>query len=78
MTVRQKDDGTIVLTDGCPAEDAEPLLELLQSTPDAPVDWKQCDHLHTAVLQVIMAARPVLVGPCGDPWIRQWAPFRRE
>jgi hypothetical protein len=72
MTVRRQGDGTIVLTHGCPAEDAEPLLELLQATPDAPVDWKQCDHLHTAVLQVIMAARPVLVGPCGDPWARQW------
>ena len=41
-----------------PIEDAEPLLELLLATPAAPLDWTQCDHLHTAVLQVILAARP--------------------
>jgi len=23
-------------------------------------------------LQVILAGRPALVGPCGDPWVEQW------
>jgi hypothetical protein len=24
------------------------------------------------VVQVILAARPALIGPCGDAWIEQW------
>ena len=72
MSVRREHDGTIVLDGRCPVEDAEPLLQLLQAAPGATVDWKRCDYLHTSVLQVIMAARPVLLGPCGDPWIDHW------
>jgi hypothetical protein len=64
--------GTIVLAGDCPVEDAEPLLQLLQEFPSSPLDWTQCKGLHTAVLQVILAARPALNGPCGNPWIAQW------
>ena len=72
MSVRRHDDGTIILEGTCPVEDAEPLLRLLEATPAAPVDWTLCTSLHTAVLQIILAARPALAGPCGDPWVRQW------
>jgi hypothetical protein len=72
MSVRRHDDGTIVLDGSCPVEDAEPLLRLLQAAPEAPVDWTRCGQLHTAILQVIMVARPVLVGRCGDLWVQQW------
>lgn len=72
MTVRQEADGTIVLEGRCPVEDAEPLWQLLRATPDARCDWTRCSHLHTAVLQIIMAARPGLAGPCGDAWIEEW------
>ena len=72
MTVSRRSDGTIVLDGSCPIEDAEPLLELLLATPAAPFDWTQCDYLHTAVLQVILAARPSFSGQCGDAWVRQW------
>ena len=73
MSVQRDDGGTTILLVGkCPVEDAEPLLQLLQATPAAPVDWTQCGQLHTAVLQVILAGRPALVGPCGDPWVEQW------
>jgi len=72
VTVSRRSDGTIVLDGRCPVEDAEALLELLQATSAAPLDWTKCTHLHTAVLQVILAARPVLSGQCGDTWVRQW------
>jgi hypothetical protein len=72
MSVSRRSDGTIVLDGRCPVEDAEPLLELLQATPAAPFDWSQCTYLHTAVLQVILAARPAPSAPCGDAWVRQW------
>jgi hypothetical protein len=72
MSVRRHGEGTIVLDGRCPVEDAESLLQLLHVAPEASVDWRRCGYLHTAVLQVIMAARPVLVGPCGNPWVEQW------
>ena len=73
MSVRREDDGTTIVLDGhCPVEEAEPLLQFLQATPAACLDWRQCTHLHTAVLQVILAARPPLIGPCGDAWVQRW------
>lgn len=60
-----------------PAEDAELLLQLLQSTPRALVDWTRCGRIHTAVLQIVLAAQPALAGPCGDPWVREWLPADR-
>jgi hypothetical protein len=72
VSVRRHDDGTILLEGICPVEDAESLLQLLQATPTAPLDWSRSNHLHTAVLQVILATRPTLVGRCGDPWVTEW------
>jgi hypothetical protein len=72
VTVRRSEDGSLLLEGRCPVEDAEPLLQLLQEMPQARCDWRPCTYLHTAVLQVVLAFRPVLAGPCGDPWVRQW------
>ena len=72
MSVGRRDNGVIVLEGRCAVEEAEPLLQMLQATPAAPCDWTRCSHLHTAVLQVILAARPALIGPCGDPYVEQW------
>jgi hypothetical protein len=72
VSVRRNDDGAIILEGRCSVEDAEPLLQLLNATPHAPCDWTRCSHLHTAILQILLATRPALVGPCGDPWIEQW------
>lgn len=72
MSIRRREDGVIVLEGRCPVEDAEPLLQMLQATPAGPCDWVGCSHLHTAVFQIVMAARPSMIGPCGDPWIERW------
>jgi hypothetical protein len=72
LSVQLDTNGSIALVGACPVEDAETLLQLLQSTPTAPCDWSRCSYLHTAVVQAILAARPALIGPCGDAWIEQW------
>jgi hypothetical protein len=72
MSVRRHENGNIVLEGDCPAEDAETLLQMLQAAPGVPIDWTQCSQLHTAVLQVILAAAPALIGACGDPWVARW------
>ena len=70
--MRRGENGTIVIEGDSPAEDAELLLQLLQATPQAVLDWTQCGHIHPAVLQIVLSAQPVLRGPCGDPWVREW------
>jgi hypothetical protein len=72
VTVRRRDSGTVILDGECPVEDAEALLQLLQTMPGAVLDWTQCRRLHTAVLQVVLASGSVPVGPCGDAWVAQW------
>ena len=72
MTVRAGDGGRIELVDACPAADAEPLLQLLLVTVDATVDWRACREAHAAVVQVLMAAKPRLLGPPAGARLRQW------
>jgi hypothetical protein len=72
MTIRRGDDGVIMLDGECPVEDAETLLQLLQAQPKGPVDWSACTRLHTAVLQVLMAAAVPMRGECGDPFVARW------
>ena len=72
MSLRQEADGTIVLFGSCPVDEAEPLHRMLLSVPSAQVDWTQCSHVHSAILQLILAARPMINGPCGDPFVDRW------
>ncbi|MGH8320120.1 MAG: hypothetical protein ACREUL_19480 [Steroidobacteraceae bacterium] len=72
MTVRIGPSGFIELLGACPSEDAEPLLQLLLTAPETAVDWRGCRGAHTAVIQVLMAARPRLLGPPGDPRLKDW------
>jgi hypothetical protein len=66
MSVRVAD-GVIILEGACPVDEAESLLELLLANPGAPVDWSACGHLHTAVVQVLLAARPAMEGEPAPP-----------
>jgi hypothetical protein len=61
-----------ILRDMVRVEDAEGLLEWLQGKPAAKVDLSACIHLHTANLQVLMAARPVISGWPENPELRAW------
>jgi hypothetical protein len=70
VTVRRHENGTIMLEGSCTAEEAEPLLQMLQDGSRPMLDRTTCSHLHT-----VLAARPALIGPCGDPWVARWASF---
>jgi len=72
MTVRTAAEGVIELVGACPSTDAEPLLQLLLATPEATVDWRECRGAHTAVVQVLMAAQPKLLGPPADTRLKTW------
>jgi hypothetical protein len=72
MTVRAAANGCIELIGACPCGDAESLLQLLLADPAATVDWRQCLGAHAAVVQVLMAVRPKLLGPPADARLRDW------
>jgi hypothetical protein len=73
---------TIRLHGDCPVGDAEPLLALLQEAPGRAVDLTEAGMLHTAVVQVLLALQPEVLGPAGDPFMDRWIapllPMRRS
>jgi hypothetical protein len=65
--------GTSIELEGdCPSEDAEMLLQHLLTVPTASVDWRSCESAHTAVIQVLLAARPKLLGPPAGRALKDW------
>lgn len=71
MTVTRGADGTIRLAGHCGPDDAEALLRHLGEDPGAVVDWRDCTGIHAAVIQVLMALRPALVGPPSDDFLQR-------
>ena len=74
-------EGEVVRLHGeCRVEDAEPLLTLLQARAGRRVDLGGAGHLHAAVVQVLLALRPVLTGPASDDaFVARWlAPILRD
>ena len=71
MSVRL--DGNVIILEGpCRVEDAEPLLAWLQANRGRIVDLAGAEHLHAAVLQVLMALRPAIRGEAKDAFLRDW------
>ena len=63
--------GSMIHLDGdCRVEEAETLLQLLQSEPDRSVDVSSCVHLHGAVVQVLLELAPQIQGAPDDPFLR--------
>jgi hypothetical protein len=71
MSVTTSTDGVILLRGDCPLEDAEALLRRLSDDPGADVDWSGCGRVHTAVIQVLAAARRRMVGFPTDPFVHK-------
>ncbi len=72
MTVSLAADGTIELAGLCAIEDAEKLQQYLLANPHAAVDWRACAEAHTAVVQILLAAKPVVRGPPAGGFLRQF------
>jgi hypothetical protein len=70
-------DGEVVRLSGpCRVEDAEILLGMLAGDGRL-VDVTQAGHLHAAVLQVLMAFEPEIVGPAADEFVAYWLKLGR-
>ena len=59
-----RDDGSMLV-----GEQAE---RAASTDPTRVVDWRACDGLHTALVQILLRMRPVLQGPCRDGFLQQW------
>ena len=71
MSVRL--DGDIIRLEGrCHVEDAEPFLLLLQAESSRRLDLSQAESIHTAIIQILLAWAPQLIGDCGDYFVRDW------
>lgn len=58
--------------DVCTVEEALDLLEWARQNTPPRVDLGACTHLHTALLQVLMASDARIVAPPEDPFLKQW------
>jgi len=58
--------------DVCTVEDALPLLEFLKNSDAPQVDLSACTYLHTALLQLLLSARPRIAAPPADPSLARW------
>jgi len=63
---------TAYLVGNVSAEEAETLLGWLQREKNASVDLSGCTHLHTANLQVLMAAQPNIIIWPQDHGLASW------
>jgi hypothetical protein len=72
MSVRLSPTQMIELYDECPSEDAEVLLRYLLAAPATAVDWSACAAAHTAVIQVLLFARPTMHGVPAGQILRTW------
>ncbi len=60
--------------DVCTVEEALPLFEFLNSGIAPEVDLSACTHLHTALLQLLLIARPKVAALPVDPGLARWLP----
>ena len=71
MTIRLED-SVIYLEGSCHVEEAETLLTMLQAQDERILDLGACDHLHAALVQVILALRPPVRDGCSDAFLSRW------
>jgi hypothetical protein len=57
------------LTGNISVEEAETLSAWLMKTPDPAVNLGKAIHVHAAVLQVLMALKPRMLGTPQDVWL---------
>lgn len=65
-------DERIYLSGVVSIEEAEMLCQVLAEHRDAVIDLSDCEHMHTAILQVLLAARPERIVPPGDRFLERF------
>lgn len=63
---------TVRIVGNAAVEDAEPLLAALLDDPARTVDLDHAAHLHSAVIQLLLAIRPTIAGMPAHPFFAAW------
>lgn len=71
MSIEYEED-LALFRDVATVEEAEKLLEWMQNRPGARLDLGPCSHLHSAVLQVLMASSHRITTWPNDATLRAW------
>jgi len=66
------EDKTARFDGACTVDEAIPLAEWLEATEAPQLDLGRCTGLHTALLQVLMAARATVAAEPEDAFLRAW------
>jgi hypothetical protein len=67
----ESNDQTLILAGVCTVEEAEAVLEWILEHPGGELDLSQAEHIHTAILQVLLAAGKSRVRPPQDPFLER-------
>jgi hypothetical protein len=70
MTVRVTAEEAIELVGRCGVEDAEALQRRLLAAPRSTVEWSGCEHLHSAVVQILLLAKPRIRGTPSNAFLK--------
>lgn len=62
----------IILEGVCAIEEVTALAEFLEATPEAVATLENCEHLHTCVLQTLLAYGVALEGQPYHPFLWKW------
>lgn len=62
----------VTLEGVCTIEEVEGLIAFLERTPKAVVLLASCEHMHTAILQALLAYRVPLSGEVYSPFLWKW------
>lgn len=71
MSIRYDGD-TIHMEGICAVDEADALLKFLEEHKCPRVSVSQCQHMHTALLQLLLSYRVVLEGEAFNPFIWRW------
>lgn len=71
MPIRYED-GLARFEGACAVDEALPLAEWLEAAQAPRVDLAACAELHTALLQLLLAARPAVAAEPEDAFLRRW------
>ena len=79
MSVHMKSQGVIELLGRCGPDDAQVLQQHLLANPGATIEWSGCEHLHAAVVQVLLVGAPLVRGaPTNEFLTTHVAPILRR
>ena len=71
MAIRYTDQ-TVVMDGVCTIEEVDGLISFLERTPGATVSLQSCEHVHTAIVQVLISHKVKLQGEVYSPFLWKW------